>query len=155
MPKRSAGIVPFRDRAGVLEVLLVHPGGPFWSKKDDGAWSIPKGEIDEGEDALQAATREMEEETGVTVQGELIPLGKFRQPTGKTVIAWAMRAEIDPASIKSGTFVLEWPPHSGRRAEFPEIDRAAWWSLPEAERKILRGQAPLLRTLARLVEIGV
>jgi len=152
VPKRSAGILPFRDGTGRLEVLLVHPGGPFWAAKDDGAWSIPKGEIDEGEDALAAAARELEEETGLAIQGELIPLGSLRQPGGKTVVAWAMRADLDPSSLKSGTFVLEWPRGSGRRAEFPEIDRAAWWPLPEAERKILRGQVPFLHTLARIVE---
>lgn len=148
MPKRSAGLLLFRERSGRLEVLLVHPGGPLWARRDEGAWSIPKGEPAEGEDPLAAARREFEEETGAAPAGEPIPLDPVRQPGGKIVEAWAVEGDFDPATLRSNTFSIEWPPRSGRRQEFPEVDRAAWLSLAEAERKILPGQAPLLRQLA-------
>jgi len=129
-------------------VLLVHPGGPFWAKKDDGAWSIPKGEFEENEDPWDAAKREFEEETGVAPPtGDVIPLEPLRQPSGKIVYAWAVNADFDPAALKSNTFSMEWPPKSGRHQEFPEIDRAAWLLIEIAKRKILKGQAPFLDQL--------
>ena len=134
----------FRHRNGVLEVFLVHPGGPFWVRKDDGAWSIPKGEIESGEDALAAARRELAEETGLTVDGDFLPLVPVKQKSGKVVHAWAVRGDADPATITSNTFT-----HNGR--EYPEVDRAAWFTLPEARRKLLPGQVPLLDELDRRV----
>jgi predicted NUDIX family NTP pyrophosphohydrolase len=151
MPKTSAGLLLFREIEGRLEVLLVHPGGPFWARKDDGAWSIPKGELEEGEDPLAAAKREFQEETGQSAEGEPIPLEPLRQPSGKTVQAWALRGDLDPAHLKSSTFSLEWPPRSGRRQEFPEVDRAEWFTLPVAERKILKGQSGFLSQLREKV----
>jgi predicted NUDIX family NTP pyrophosphohydrolase len=145
--KRSAGLLLFRDRSGRLEVLLVHPGGPLWTKKDEGAWSIPKGEFGERDDPLEAARREFEEETGAAPAGETIPLSPLRQPSGKVVYAWAMKGDFDPAALKSNTFSMEWPPKSGRHQEFPEVDRAAWFAVDEARRWILKGQAPFLLEL--------
>lgn len=151
MIERSAGILLFRRAAGSLEVLLVHPGGPFWAKKDDGAWSLPKGEYGESEDPLAAALREFEEELGVPrPEGEAIALGEIVQPSRKRVTAFAIEGEFDPGRLKSNLFELEWPPESGRRRSFPEIDRAAWFSLAEARRKILKGQAPFI---ARLIAV--
>lgn len=147
MPKTSAGLLLFRETSGGLEVLLVHPGGPFWSRKDDGAWSIPKGEFEEGEDPLEAARREFEEETGASAPGEAIPLGALKQAGGKIVHAWAVRGDFDPDLLESNTFLLEWPPKSGRMREFPEVDRAGWFPLHEARRKILKGQAGFLERL--------
>jgi predicted NUDIX family NTP pyrophosphohydrolase len=149
--KKSAGLLFFRDAGGGLEVLLVHPGGPFWEKKDAGAWSIPKGGIEEGEDPLAAARREFEEETGTRPAGEAIALSPRRQPGGKLVYAWAMRGDLDPAGMTSTTYSMEWPPRSGRRQEFPEVDRAAWFTLEDARQKILKGQAPFLDDLERVV----
>ncbi|MHC2439717.1 NUDIX domain-containing protein [Bradyrhizobium sp. USDA 4451] len=146
MPQRSAGLLMFRRRHG-LEVLLVHPGGPFWARKDDGAWSIPKGLHEEGEDPLIAAQREFEEETGQRPVGSFIALGSFRQPSGKHVSAWAFEGDFDLAAFRSNTFKMEWPPRSGRLAEFPEADRAGWFALNEAFRKITRGQLALLHSL--------
>lgn len=147
MPKRTAGLLLFREASGSLEVLLVHPGGPFWARKDEGAWSIPKGLVDEGEELFDAAMREFNEETGGTAAGEPIALEPLRQKSGKVLHAWAMRGEFDPAALRSNTFFTEWPPKSGRQQEFPEVDRAAWFSMEEAGRKILKGQAALLREL--------
>ena len=151
MPKVSAGILLFRCRPTGVEVLLVHPGGPFWAKKDLGAWSIPKGLADEGEDLLDAAKREFLEETGMVVDGEFLDLGAHKQPGGKTVVAWACEGDFDPASLKSNTFSLEWPPRSGRTAEFPEVDRGAWYSIDEASDKINKGQRPIIAALEALV----
>lgn len=147
MPKASAGLLLFREVGRGLEVLLVHPGGPFWAKKDDGAWSIPKGELEGEEDALTAAKRELTEETGFAVSGEAIPLAPLRQPGGKIVHAWAMRADLDPSGLRSNTFTMEWPPRSGVQREFPEVDRAAWFSVEAAARKILKGQVGFLAQL--------
>ena len=144
MPTKSAGILPFREVSGRLEVLLVHPGGPLWAGKDEGAWSIPKGEFGGDEEPLVAAKREFEEETGFTPDGEMIPLQTLRQPSGKLIYAWAMKCDVDPAGLRSNTFSLEWPPKSGRYREFPEIDRAAWFPVEAAGRKILKGQAAFL-----------
>ena len=150
MPKRTAGLLLFRERARGVEVLLAHPGGPFWARKDDGAWSIPKGEFEEGEEPLDAAKREFEEETGFQPQGEAIRLEPLRQAGGKLVYAFAMRGDFDPATLKSNTFRMEWPPRSGRQQEFPEVDRAAWFSMDEAGKKILKSQAGLLAQLRKL-----
>ena len=145
MAKKSAGLLLYRHAGDELEVFLVHPGGPFWAKKDDGAWSIPKGEIGDEEDPLAAARRELTEETGFEVpHGDEIALDPQRQPGGKIVHAWALKADVDPAALVSNTFSIEWPPKSGRNREFPEVDRAAWFTLDEARRKILKGQAPFL-----------
>lgn len=147
MARRSAGLLLFRRAAPGLEVLLVHPGGPLWARKDAGAWSIPKGEVRDEEDPLAAARREFTEETGMEVSGEFLPLGEVRQPGGKVVVAWAVEGDCDPASIRSNTFWMEWPPRSGRQRAFPEIDRAAWFPIAAAREKILNGQLPLLDRL--------
>jgi len=147
MPQRSAGILMYRRKRGAVEVLLVHPGGPFWKKKDEGAWSIPKGLYEESEDALAAARREFEEETGAAPAGEFIPLGEFRQSSAKIVSVWAVEGEFDVTKLTSNTFALEWPPKSGKINDFPEIDRAAWFSPNEARRKILKGQRSVLGAL--------
>ena len=145
MARRSAGIVLYRSGASGLEVLLVHPGGPFWAKKDAGAWSIPKGEYDDGEDPLACALREFEEETGTRLDSEdVVELGSIRQKGGKEVTAWAVAGDLDPASVRSNTFAMEWPPRSGRQAEFPEIDRAEWFALDVARSKLVAAQAELL-----------
>jgi predicted NUDIX family NTP pyrophosphohydrolase len=148
MAKQSAGVLIYRRAAAGIEVFLVHPGGPFWVKKDDGAWSVPKGECAPGEDALAAARRELAEETGLTPQGEFLRLGSFRQSSAKMVEVWAVEGEADPARLASNTFAMEWPPKSGRIGEFPEVDRAAWFTLPEAARKVVKGQRPILAALS-------
>lgn len=137
----------YRFRHGLTEVLLVHPGGPFWAKKDGGAWSIPKGEFDAGEDPLEAARREMEEETGFKVSGEFIELTPVKQKSGKLIYAWALEKDVDPELITSNSFEMEWPPKSGMKKSFPEIDKAAWFTTEEAKMKIVGGQAPLLSEL--------
>ena len=147
MPKKSAGLLLFRRRER-LEVLLVHPGGPLWAKKDEGAWSIPKGEIDPDEDPLAAARREFKEELGSSVTGDFVTLAPIRQVSGKLVYAWAVEADFDTATLTSGTFSMEWPPRSGRQQEFPEVDRAEWFTIDDARRKINSGQTPLLDQLA-------
>jgi predicted NUDIX family NTP pyrophosphohydrolase len=147
MPKHSAGLLLYRRRGG-LEVFLVHPGGPYWARKDDGAWSIPKGEPDPGEDPLAAALRELREETGFAVDGPYLPLPPVRQAGGKLVTAFAAEADADPAALRSTTFALEWPPRSGRHIDVPEVDRGDWFDLAQARTKILRGQLPLLDHLA-------
>jgi predicted NUDIX family NTP pyrophosphohydrolase len=154
MPKRSAGILLYRHTPAGLEVLLVHPGGPFWAKKDAGAWSIPKGECQPGEDALAAARRELAEETGLRPDGLYVSLGSFRQSSAKAVEVWALEGEVDPARLQSNTFQMEWPPKSGRIQEFPEVDRAAWFAPAEAARKILKGQVPILEALYRYLCVG-
>ena len=144
MPKISAGLLLYRKTGEALEVFLVHPGGPFWVRKDDGAWSIPKGEFDEGEEPLDAAQREFQEETGMAAEGEFHPLKPLRQSGGKMVYAWAVQFDLDAAAVKSNTFSMEWPPRSGKTQEFPEIDRAGWFRIDEAKRKILKSQLDLL-----------
>ena len=148
MPKRSAGVLLYRKTSEGLEVLLAHPGGPFWMSRDKGAWSIPKGEFDETEDAQAAARRELLEETGIVVSGPLMELGTYRQPSGKRVSAWAVENDFDPSKLRSNSCEVEWPPKSGRSIEVPEIDRVAWFSLEEALAKVTRGQVPILRALA-------
>src|SRR5436190_1301074 len=153
MPKRSAGILMFRRGAQGLEVLLVRPGGPFWAKKDLGAWSLPKGEYSDAEEALSVARREFEEETGTRLEGAFLPLGEVVQGGRKIVTAFALEGDLDPASLRSNAFELEWPPRSGRRQSFPEIDRAQWFSPAEAAEKILPGQrAFIARLIAALAQ---
>jgi predicted NUDIX family NTP pyrophosphohydrolase len=149
MPKKktSAGILLYRRRGEEMEVFLIHPGGPFWAKKDLGAWSLPKGELEEGEDPLAAAVREFTEETGFPIAGDFRPLQPRRQPSGKTILAWAVEGDCDPAKLRSGLFSMEWPPRSGKQQEFPEADRGAWFTLAEARRRIIAGQAPFLDEL--------
>ena len=150
MPKRSAGILMFRRGAQGLEVLLVHPGGPFWARKDLGAWSIPKGEYSKGDEPLATAIREFAEETGISPLGEFRPLGEIMQPGRKIVTAFALEGDFDPATLKSNTFELEWPPKSGRKASFPEVDRAQWFSLEMAREKILSGQREFITRLLEM-----
>ena len=151
MGKKSAGIMMFRRRYGILEVFLVHPGGPFWAKKDAGAWSVPKGEYGEEEDPLEAARREFLEETGCEPSGDFIPLTPRKQASGKMVTAWAMEGDCDASAIRSNSFTLEWPPKSGRHREFPEVDRAGWFSIAAAKEKILQGQAGFLDELMKFI----
>jgi predicted NUDIX family NTP pyrophosphohydrolase len=151
MTKTSGGILMFRRQGGGLEVLLAHPGGPFWRRKDAGAWSIPKGEIGPQEDELAAAQREFAEETGIWPEGQPLPLGELKQAGGKRVVAWAIEGDLDPGAIRSNLFEMEWPPRSGRRESFPEIDRAGWFTLPEAREKILKSQTPFLDRLTDLL----
>jgi predicted NUDIX family NTP pyrophosphohydrolase len=150
MSKRSAGILLYRRVDGAMEILLVHPGGPFWAKKDLGAWSIPKGEYAESEDPLTVAIREFEEETGARPQGRFVALGKVVQPGGKSVTAFAIEGDFDPAMLRSNTFELEWPPKSNQWKAFPEVDRAAWFAPVAARQKILPGQREFI---ARLLEL--
>jgi len=138
---QSAGLLLFRQTDGDIQLLLGHPGGPFWSRKDQGAWTIPKGLIAPGESPLSAARREFAEETGHYPTGDAIPLGCATQPGGKVVHVWAIEGDWDPAGLQSNTFEMEWPPRSGRRQSFPEIDRAAWFGVAEARKRILKGQA--------------
>lgn len=149
MPKASAGLLLYRQRNGEREVFLVHPGGPFWTNQDAGAWSIPKGEYTPDEDPLTAARREFTEETGLSISGEFVPLAPVKQPGGKTVTAWAVEGDCDPATIRSNTFQMEWPPRSGKTADFPEVDRAQWFTIPVALEKISQGQRNLLMQLAQ------
>jgi predicted NUDIX family NTP pyrophosphohydrolase len=148
----SAGILLYRLPATGPEVFLVHPGGPFWAKRDLGAWSVPKGEVDGDEDLLEAAKREFQEETGACVNGNFIELAPLRQPSGKVVRVWAVEGDIDVSSITSNTFSIEWPPRSGKSREFPEVDRAGWFTLAEAREKLLPGQRPFLDELMRKVQ---
>jgi predicted NUDIX family NTP pyrophosphohydrolase len=150
MPRRSAGILPCRKLDGELQVLLAHPGGPFWRKRDLGAWSVIKGEYDEGEAPEVAARREFKEETGWDVIQDMHPLGQIRQKGGKYLTAFAIVADFDPTSFESNSFELEWPPRSGRLQSFPEIDQVSWFSLAAAREKILPSQTPLLDRLAEL-----
>ena len=144
---QSAGLLLYRLKANVTEVLLVHPGGPFWKNKDEGAWSIPKGEFSAGEDGLEAAKRELHEETGYQLNGNFIALTPVKQRGGKTVHAWALEADLDTSQVKSNTFEMEWPPRSGKKQEFPEIDKAEWFQIPEARQKINPSQAALIDEL--------
>jgi predicted NUDIX family NTP pyrophosphohydrolase len=147
MLKKSAGILLYRFQYDILEVLLAHPGGPFWAKKDAGAWSIPKGEFGEDENPLDAAIRETKEEIGIDVQGEFMELTPAKQKSGKLVYAWALQQDVDPENITSNSFEIEWPPKSGRKKIFPEIDKVAWFNLNEAKKKIIEGQVALIEEL--------
>ena len=151
MARISAGLLMYRRRDGALEVFLVHPGGPFWARKDAGAWSIPKGEIDPEEDHLAAAKREFTEETGLQADGNFLPLTPIRQSGGKVVHALALEGDCDADAIRSNSFEIEWPPRSGQQRSFPEVDRAAWFSVDEARQKINPAQIPLLEELQALL----
>jgi predicted NUDIX family NTP pyrophosphohydrolase len=151
VPKHSAGVLMYRRRGGALEVFLVHPGGPFWAGKDLGSWSLPKGEFTPGEDPLAAARREFQEETGGAEAGEFMPLTALRQPSGKIISAWAVEGDLDAGAVQSNTFSLEWPPRSGQYQEFPEIDRAGWFTLQAAREKIIKGQMGFLEELERMI----
>ena len=152
MPRKSAGILLYRFQKDGVEVFLVHPGGPFWVNKDKGSWSVPKGEYNDDEDALKAAQREFQEETGLSIQGNFIELGEVRQPSGKRVMIWALENDQEVENIRSNTFQLEWPPKSGKMQEFPEVDRGGWFSLPEARQKILKGQISFLDKLEEKIK---
>ena len=153
MPKRSAGMLLYRPSGDSIEVLLVHPGGPFWANRDLGAWSIPKGEYEPGDDPLQAALREFEEETGqAQPTEELLDLGSVTQRGRKVITAWAARGDLDPESVASNTFTMEWPPRSGNLREFPEIDRAAWFDPSTARQKLVSAQAELVDRLISALE---
>ena len=155
MKRRSAGLLMYRIRDGRLEVLLVHPGGPFWAKKDDGAWSIPKGEYEDGEEPRVVAMREFAEELGSPPpEGDVLHLGDIAQPSRKIVTAYALEGNFDPETLRSNRFELEWPPKSGRRQSFPEVDRAQWFTVNEARQKILPGQAPFLDRLVEKLGSG-
>ena len=152
MPRPSAGLLMFRRRDGALEVFLVHPGGPFWVKKDLGAWTIPKGELEEGEDALATAQREFEEETGIAPSGPFHPLGSIKQKAGKVVHAWAFAGDCAAETIQSNTVKMEWPRGSGRFREFPEVDRAQWFRVDDAQSRINSAQVPFLDHLVELIK---
>jgi len=150
--KKSAGILLYRKPGSKLEVLLVHPGGPFWKNKDEAAWSLPKGEFNDGENALEAARREFEEETGFTCNGNFLELSPLRQKSGKIVYAWALEKDVDISKIKSNEFEMEWPPKSGKQQRFPEIDKAQWFTTTEAKQKINAGQAKFIDNLIALLK---
>jgi predicted NUDIX family NTP pyrophosphohydrolase len=147
MPKQSAGLLMYRTREAQLEVFLVHPGGPFWAKKDLGAWSIPKGEYVEGENPLDAARREFTEETGFEADGNFIDLGTIKQAGGKLVSVWAIEGDCDPEKLVSNTCMIDWPPRTGRKIEIPEVDRGAWFGTEEARQRILKSQEPVIDLL--------
>lgn len=149
MSKKSAGILLYRTSKKILEVFLVHPGGPFWKNKDAGAWSIPKGEFDDNEKPLDAAIREMQEETGISLKGDFIELTPIKQKSGKLVFAFAKNFDLDPSQIKSNEFEMEWPPKSGKKKMFPEIDRADWFDIKTAKEKINQAQAELIAELQK------
>jgi predicted NUDIX family NTP pyrophosphohydrolase len=148
--KLSAGILMFRKEGSTLQLFLVHPGGPFWRNKDAGAWSIPKGEYEEGEDPHEAAKREFREETGIEADGKFLPLGEIKQPSGKLITAWALEGDCSPSAVRSNLFSMEWPPKSGRQQEFPEIDRADWFSVSEAKKRIVKGQIGFIDRIVAL-----
>lgn len=152
--KKAAGILLYRIRGGELEVFLVHPGGPFWAKKDDGAWSIPKGEFSEDEEPLRAAKREFQEETGFSIEGNFLALAPLKQRGGKLVYAWALEGDCAAGAIKSNTFSMEWPPRSGNRKEYPEVDRAGWFTTESAKRKIVSAQVGFLDELQQILATG-
>lgn len=150
--KRSAGILMYRRKRKDIQLFLVHPGGPFWKNKDSGAWTIPKGMIEPGEDPLAAARREFTEETGFGVDGDFVELGTFKQPGGKRVLVWAVEGDCDPAKLASNEFEMDWPPRSGKRQRFPEVDRGGWFAVEDAREKLLVGQRPMLDALLELLQ---
>ena len=154
MPKKSAGLLLYKLSNAEAEVFLVHPGGPFWAKKDKGAWSIPKGGAEPDEDPFAAALREFQEETGQAIAGDFRPLPECRQSSGKIVQAWAVEGEIDAGAVTSNAFEMEWPPRSGQMQSFPEVDRGAWFTLSEARERINPGQVPLLDALKNLLGLS-
>lgn len=150
MPKHSAGLLMYRHTGGGgVEVLLAHPGGPYWARKDEGAWTLPKGECEDGEQPLACARREFEEETGQVPTGPFAPLGEVRQKSGKRVAAWSFEADMEPSKLQSNLFEMEWPPRSGQLLRFPEVDRVAWFGLDAARIKLLPAQVPLIDRLAQ------
>jgi predicted NUDIX family NTP pyrophosphohydrolase len=151
--KDSAGILLYRIRPGKLEVFLVHPGGPFWARKDAGAWSVPKGEFEDGTDPLETAKREFFEETGSPIDGSFAALMPQKQRSGKMVHAWAVQGNIDPSSVRSNSFSMEWPPRSGKQQEFPEVDKGEWFTIPAAREKLLAGQRGFLDELEKKLRI--
>ncbi|UYQ94515.1 NUDIX domain-containing protein [Chitinophaga horti] len=151
MPKRAAGILLFRKKKNALQFFLVHPGGPYWKNKDEGVWTIPKGEYETDEDPLHAALREFQEETGIALEGDFIPLEPVRQKSGKIVQAWAMEGDLDTSKLISNTFLLEWPPKSGMFVEVPEVDRGEWFGEKEARQKINQGQIGLIDQLTTIL----
>ena len=151
MPKRSAGLALFRHTAGAIEVFLVHPGGPFWRNKDEGAWTFPKGEIGDDEDPLAAARREFREETGLDIDGRFVDIGTITQKAGKVVHVFAVEGDVDAGAVRSNTFLKEWPPRSGIMQEFPEVDRAGWFTSDDARRKLLPAQTAFIDRLLTLV----
>lgn len=153
--KRSAGLLMYRRTPEGLQVLLAHPGGPYWVHKDEGAWTLPKGECEPGEDPLAAAQREFAEETGFEPVPAFVPLGELRQKSGKLVIAWAFEGDCDPVQLKCNPFEMEWPPRSGRMQSFPEIDRIGWYSLEQAQHKLIAGQVPFLHSLQRQLALNL
>lgn len=155
MGKQSAGLLMYRFSGAELQIFLVHPGGPFWAKKDDGVWSIPKGEYADGEEPLAAARREFLEETGFEARGKFTELTPIRQTGGKVVKAWAFAGDCDATAVKSSSFTMEWPPKSGRQAEFPEVDRGEWFPVDMAKQKILKSQVPLVDQLCAIVDDSV
>lgn len=152
MPKQAAGILLYRQSARGLELLLAHPGGPLWARKDLGAWTIPKGQFGDDESALAAAQREFAEEMGSPARGDFVELGSIRQPSGKIVYGFTAESDFDVTSVKSNLFLLEWPPKSGKHGQFPEVDRAQWFSVEEARQKILKGQEPFIDRLLALLK---
>ncbi len=153
MPKQAAGILLYRQTAHGLEVLLAHPGGPLWAKKDLGAWTIPKGQFGDDESALDAAKREFAEEMGSPAMGRFAEIGSIRQPSGKIVHAFTAESDFDVTTVKSNLFTLEWPPRSGRQGQYPEVDRAEWFAIDEARKRILKGQEPFLDRLLALLKV--
>jgi predicted NUDIX family NTP pyrophosphohydrolase len=155
MARKSAGLLMFRRRpGGRVEVLLAHPGGPFWARKDEGAWSLPKGEYGKSEEPLEAAKREFTEETGFPVSGPFLALGTIKQAGGKTVLAWAFESDCDPRALVSNEFEVEWPPGSGRKQSFKEVDRASWFGIDEARTKLLKGQVGFVDALLQALAAG-
>jgi predicted NUDIX family NTP pyrophosphohydrolase len=150
--KKTAGLLLYRIRDSAVEVFLVHPGGPFWAKKDEGAWSIPKGEFADDEQPLSAARREFQEETGFSMEGNFMALAPLKQRSGKLVYAWALEGDCDAGAIKSNLFSMEWPPRSGKRQEYPEVDRASWFTLESAKRRIVPGQIAFLEELQQMLD---
>jgi predicted NUDIX family NTP pyrophosphohydrolase len=153
MPKKSAGILLYRFRGKIPEMMIVHPGGPYWVKKDEGAWSIPKGEFGDDETPLEAATREFREETGQEVNGSFIPLTPVKQGSGKIIHAFALEHDLDTSIIKSNSFTMEWPPKSGKQKDFPEIDRGEWCTADLCRRKIIKGQLPFIEELLKILNV--
>jgi predicted NUDIX family NTP pyrophosphohydrolase len=152
MTKQSAGILLYRFKNKMPEFFLVHPGGPFWAKKDDGAWSIPKGEFTDEESALDAARREFKEEIGIELEGNFLELTPIKQKSGKTVFGWALQYDFDPSTIVSNTFEIEWPPKSGKMKSFPEVDRGEWFGIQKAKEKINAAQVPLIDELVKKIK---